>query len=65
MCESNVYLIEDNTHVLVMESVDIIQPDDGNIKLVNIFGEEKTIRAEIDTIFLSEHKVLLKNLSPR
>lgn len=60
MCESNVYIREGNKEDLLMESVNIIRPEDGQIYLQSIFGEQKTVKAKIKELRLLEHKVILE-----
>lgn len=60
MCEANAYLISDSGETLIMESVDDILPEGDGLKLVNIFGEQKFLRATICALSLVEHKVFLK-----
>ena len=60
MCEANAYLISDNGETLIMESVDDITPEEDGLKLVNIFGEQKFLRATIHSVSLVDHKVFLK-----
>ena len=47
MCEANAYLLENKTETLLMEAVDRVEPDDGGILLVSIFGEQKFINGHI------------------
>lgn len=60
MCEANAYLIEGNDTTLVMESVDTIEPQEEGIQLVNIFGEQKFLKARIDSLSLVDNKVYLR-----
>jgi len=60
MCEANAYLLEGDRHVLVMEAVDTVEPEDEGIKLVNIFGDQKFIKARIHSLSLVDHKIFLK-----
>jgi predicted RNA-binding protein len=60
MCEANAYLIEGNDTTLVMESVDTIEPQEEGIQLVNIFGEQKFLKARIDSLSLIDNKVYLR-----
>ncbi|MBA2879824.1 putative RNA-binding protein [Desulfosalsimonas propionicica] len=60
MCEANAYLIKDQEPELIMEAVDTIEPEDGGFKLVNIFGEQKFVRAAIHSLSLVDHKVFFK-----
>jgi predicted RNA-binding protein len=62
MCEANVYLIKDGKEELVLESVDIIEPEDGKVFIRNIFGEQKVFNSKIKKISLIDHKILLEQL---
>ncbi|MDY6856880.1 MAG: CooT family nickel-binding protein [Thermodesulfobacteriota bacterium] len=62
MCEANVYLLKDGKEELVLESVDIIEPEDGEVFIKNIFGEQKVFKSKINRISLINHKILLENL---
>jgi predicted RNA-binding protein len=59
MCEASAYLKDGEETRLVMESVDRIEPDDSGISLVNIFGEQKFLKARIHSLALVEHRVYL------
>jgi predicted RNA-binding protein len=60
MCEANAYLVEGGREQLIMESVDKVEPEEGGLRLVNIFGEQKFIQGRIEALSLVDHKVLLK-----
>jgi predicted RNA-binding protein len=64
MCEANVYLLgKDGEPALLMDAVDKVIPQkDGRIYLENIYGERKTVSAEIKKMELVDHKIFL---SPR
>ena len=64
MCEANAYLITAAGETLVMESVDDVLPEGDGLKLVNIFGEQKFLRAVIHSLSLVDHKVFLKAIDP-
>jgi predicted RNA-binding protein len=59
MCEANAYMIEGDDRRLVMESVDTIEPEGDGLRLVNIFGEQKFLKARIQSLSLVENRVLL------
>jgi predicted RNA-binding protein len=65
MCEANAYLLGDKSEILVMESVDHVSPEGDGLKLVDIFGEQKFLRAAIHSLSLVDHKVFLKQLDDR
>jgi predicted RNA-binding protein len=64
MCEANAYLIENQQPSLIMEAVDTVEPEEDGLRLVNIFGDQKFVRARIDSLSLVDHKVFLKPLNP-
>jgi predicted RNA-binding protein len=61
MCEANAYLIEKDNEELIMESVDKVEPEDDGLRLINIFGEQKFIKARIYALSLVDHKILLRD----
>jgi predicted RNA-binding protein len=63
MCEANAYLLENKTETLLMEAVDRVEPDDGGILLVSIFGEQKFIKGHIHSLSLVDHKVYIQQFS--
>ena len=60
MCEAAAYIIRNGQEELFLENVDIIEPDGNNLRLVSIFGEQKIIKATIQSLNLVNHKVILK-----
>ena len=62
MCEANAYLVHDDREELIMESVDVIEPDkdEQSWRLVGIFGDQKIIRGRIKVMNLVEHKILFE-----
>ncbi|MHB0977329.1 MAG: CooT family nickel-binding protein [Candidatus Aquicultorales bacterium] len=60
MCEANVLIERDGDLEVVMENVASITPIDGEkLLLVDLFGEQKQIAAEIKELRLLDHKVIL------
>jgi predicted RNA-binding protein len=62
MCEANAYFIEDGKEVLVLASVDKVEPEGGGLKLTSIFGEQMFVAAKIASLSLVDHKVFLAKL---
>ena len=61
MCEANAYLLQDGSEELIMESVDLLEPEEkGGYRLVNIFGDQKTIKARIKRMTLVDHKIIFE-----
>ncbi|MEW6387955.1 MAG: CooT family nickel-binding protein [Thermodesulfobacteriota bacterium] len=59
MCEAAAYILKNGQEELFLSEVDVIEPDGENLRLVSIFGEQKTIKATIHSLNLINHKVLL------
>lgn len=60
MCEATAYLWRNGREEVLLPDVDIIEPEGDGLRLVNIFGEQKLVRAEIWKLNLVEHKVILR-----
>jgi predicted RNA-binding protein len=59
MCEAAAYVLKNGREELVLADVDVIEPDGEYLRLVNIFGEQKTLKASILSLNLVSHKVIL------
>jgi predicted RNA-binding protein len=59
MCEATAYLLKNGQEELILKDVDVIEPDGDNLRIVNIFGEQKVVKAEIHSLNLIDHKVFL------
>jgi predicted RNA-binding protein len=59
MCEATAYLLKNGREELILKDVDVIEPDGDSVRIVNIFGEQKVLKAEIHSLNLINHKVLL------
>jgi predicted RNA-binding protein len=59
MCEAAAYLLKNGQEELILSDVDVIEPDGANLRLVNIFGEQKVVKAAIHSLNLVDHKVFL------
>ena len=58
MCEANAYMIKEGQEHLLMESVDVVEPEqDGTWRLVGIFGDQKIVKGKIKAMNLVNHKI--------
>ncbi|MGB5986759.1 MAG: CooT family nickel-binding protein [Desulfobacterales bacterium] len=64
MCEANAYYKKGDDLELIMEAVDTVEPRDGELRLENIFGDQKFLKARILSLALGERKVILEPLAP-
>ena len=62
MCEANVYLFKEREEELVLESVMILRPEEDQIYLQNIFGEQKRIKARIKEMNMVDHRIILEEI---
>ena len=61
MCEADAYITVNGKEEMVMSSVDIVEPQGDNLwRLVNIFGEQKTVQGRIQSMNLVNHKILFE-----
>lgn len=60
MCEASAYIVKDGQEELILESVDTLENEEGEIFMVNIFGEQKRLKAKIKTLSLVNHKIILE-----
>ena len=62
MCEAAAYLLKDGKEELLLESVDLLESEENQVKMVNIFGEQKKVKAKIKALSLVDHKIVLEPL---
>ena len=60
MCEANAYLLKDGKEELILEAVDVLENEGSQIRVANIFGEQKVVKGRIRSMSLVEHKILLE-----
>ncbi|WP_425059995.1 hypothetical protein SCACP_06310 [Sporomusa carbonis] len=64
MCEANAYLYKGGEQEeLLMERVDRVVPQNGEIYLENIFGQRKMIAAKIKELNLVDHRIILEMIA--
>jgi predicted RNA-binding protein len=59
MCEAAAYILKNGQEELLLAEVDIIEPEGNGLRLVNIFGEQKIVKADIHRLNLVDHKIIL------
>lgn len=59
MCEAAAYILKDGKEELLLQDVDLIEPDGEHLRIVSIFGEQKVVKATIQSLNLVNHKVIL------
>ena len=62
MCEAHAYLLKDGKEEKLLEDVDELEVEGDNIRIVNIFGEQKIIKAKLRRYQNRESKIILEAL---
>jgi predicted RNA-binding protein len=61
MCEANAYISRDSKEELILESVDLVTPqDNGEFLLVDIFGSQKIVKGKLKQMNLVDHKIVFQ-----
>ena len=61
MCEANAFVYRDGKEELLLEAVDIVEPEEeGQYRLVSIFGEQKIIKGKLKGMNLVNHKIVFE-----
>jgi predicted RNA-binding protein len=61
MCEANAFFLKNGDEELILENVDLIEPEEQDqFRLVSIFGEQKIIRGKLKSMNLVGHKILFE-----
>lgn len=59
MCESNVYLQDEEDEKLIMEDVAQLKQQENRVWLVDLLGEEKELKGKVQEIDFLDHKVII------
>ncbi len=59
MCESNVYLQDEEDEKLIMEDVAQLKQQENRVWLVDLLGEEKELEGKVQEIDFLDHKVII------
>ncbi|MCF8062347.1 MAG: CooT family nickel-binding protein [Deltaproteobacteria bacterium] len=64
MCEASVYIEREGSEELVLESVDVLEEEGDEVRMVSIFGEEKRLKARVKRLALVNHRIVLEPVEP-
>ncbi|NNF98891.1 MAG: CooT family nickel-binding protein [Desulfobacteraceae bacterium] len=59
MCDINAFVLNSNNEEKIMENVDVVETQGEMVKLINIFGETKTLQGRIVSFDNSRKKMVL------
>jgi predicted RNA-binding protein len=61
MCDINVFIVKDGIEEKVLENVDLVEEVAAGMRLVNIFGEERTIKGKMTRFDNSEKRMVFQS----
>ncbi len=60
MCDIKAYLRKDDREELLLESVNLIRQEKGEVVVRNLFGEEKKVRGEVREVSLTKNRLIVE-----
>ena len=60
MCDLKAYVKKHDREELLLDSVNHIRAEGGEVTVRNLFGEEKTVRGEVREVSLAKSRVLVE-----
>jgi len=62
MCEANAFVLIDGKEEKLLENVDQVSLEGDDVKLVSIFGEQKTLKARLKQYNNTEGKIIFETV---
>jgi predicted RNA-binding protein len=60
MCDLKAYIKQNNREDLILESVNLVRAEGGEVILKNLFGEEKRVRGLVQEVSLVKSRVVIQ-----
>lgn len=60
MCEANAYILMNGKEEKVLENVDLVEMNGDEVKLIDIFGEQKILKARLRLYNNSKGKIVFE-----
>jgi predicted RNA-binding protein len=60
MCEAHAFILNKDKEEMILENVDQVDIEGDEVRLVNIFGEQKIIKAKIKSYSGSKNRIVLE-----
>jgi len=61
MCEAHAYILRNGKEVRLLENVDQVEVEGNEVRMVNIFGEQKILKARIRSYSNTDSKIVLED----
>ncbi|MBW1796724.1 MAG: CooT family nickel-binding protein [Deltaproteobacteria bacterium] len=62
MCEAHAFILKDGEEEKILESVDLVELEGDEVKLLSIFGEQKTLKAKLKLYDNTKGKIVFEPL---
>ena len=62
MCEAHAFLLKNDMEEKLLENVDQVDVEGDEIRMINIFGEQKILKARIKSYNASRNRIVLEAL---
>ena len=60
MCEAHAFLLKDGREEKMLENVDIVELNNGEVRLENIFGEQRIVKARFKLYSNTQRKIVFE-----
>ena len=60
MCDLKAYIKKQGNEELLLESVNYVHVENGEVVVRNLFGEEKKVRGAVSEVSLTKNRVLVE-----
>jgi predicted RNA-binding protein len=60
MCEAHAFILKNGNEEMILENVDLVNLEGDEVKLVSIFGEQKTLKAKLRLYNNTERKIVFE-----
>ena len=60
MCEAHAFVLKNGNEEMILENVDLVNLEGDEVKLVSIFGEQKTLKAKLRLYNNTEGKIVFE-----
>ena len=62
MCDLNAYVLKQGKEELLLESVNQVRVENGEVVVRNLFGEEKRVRGQVREVSLVKNRVIVEQI---
>jgi predicted RNA-binding protein len=62
MCEAHAFILNNDKEEMILENVDQVDIEGDEVRMINIFGEQKIIKARIKSYSGTRNRIVLEPL---